>query len=151
MLNALSIKFWRASRCPDASNTMTNVGAGDIIALSALAFKCYKICKESSEQFRRIATEVSNLRSTLDEVKEAMEENQPLSPTRQERLNEGVRECERCLRELETLLDSYESMYTQKQRVYDRLRFGIKDIADIRGRIISHTTNLGILNQAITK
>ena len=130
---------------------MMNVGPGDIIALSALAFKCYRICKESSEQFRKIATEVSSLRSTLDEVREAIEENQPLSPTRQERLDDGVRECEICLRDLEALLDSYESMYTQRQRVYDRLRFGVKDIADIRSRIISHTTNLGVLNQAITK
>lgn len=130
---------------------MMNVGAGDIIALSALAFKCYRICKESSEQFRRVATEVSGLRSTLDEVKEAIVENQPLSPTRQERLNEGIRECQICLHDLEKLLHSYESMHTQKQRVYDRLRFGIKDIADIRARIISHTTNLGVLNQAITK
>ncbi len=87
---------------------MTNIGAGDVLALSALAFKCYRICKESSEQFRRIATEVSSLRSTLDEVKEAIEENQPLSPTRQERLNDGVRDCERCLRDFKTLLDSYE-------------------------------------------
>jgi chromosome segregation ATPase len=130
---------------------MMNVGVGDIITLSAFAFKCYKICKESSEQFRRIATEVSSLRSTLDEVKEAIEENQPLSPTRQERLNEGIRECEICLRDLEELLNGYESMYTQRQRVYDRLRFGVKDIADIRSRIISHTTTLGVLNQAITK
>lgn len=128
-----------------------NVGVGDIIALSAIAFKCYKICKESSEQFRRIATEVSSLRSTLDEVQEALEENQPLSPTRQDRVNEGVRECQKCLYDLQALLDSYESMYTQRQRVYDRLKFGVKDIADIRTRIISHTTNLGVLNQAITK
>lgn len=130
---------------------MMNVGAGDIIALSALAFKCYKICKESSEQFRRIATEVSSLRSTLDEIQEALEDNQPLSPTRQDRVNKGVRECHLCLKDLQTLLDSYESMYTQRQRVYDRLKFGVKDIADIRSRIISHTTNLGVLNQAITK
>jgi hypothetical protein len=128
-----------------------NVGAGDIIAVSTLAFKCYRKCKESSEQFSRIATEVSNLRSTVDEVHEVYGKNKPFSPTRQERINQGIRDAENCLLDLQTLLDKYGSMYTERQRMYDRMKFGVKDIGDIRSRIITHTNFLGILSQSISK
>jgi hypothetical protein len=123
--------------------------SGDIIALSELAWRCYKACRDSSDQFQRISGEVSNLKVVLDETKEAIEENQPLSPTREGRLKLAIEECEKALQDLEKLLGSYESMNTQNQRVWDRLNFGLKDTADIRSRMISHTATLGALSQGI--
>jgi hypothetical protein len=128
-----------------------NVGASDILTVCLLAFQVYKKCKESSEQFRRIDTELGNLRNTLDEVRDAFEENQPLDPKRQERVDRGIREAEVCLLDVQKLLDSYESMYTQRKRMYDRAKFAIEDIKDLRSRITSHTTYLGILSQTIIK
>jgi uncharacterized coiled-coil DUF342 family protein len=124
-------------------------GSGDVIALSALAWRCYKACRDSSDQFQNISSEVANLRTVLDETKEAVEENQPLSPTREQRLEFAIAECEKVLQDLEKLLGSYESMNTQNQRVWDRLKFGLKDIADLRTRMICHTTTLGALSQGI--
>jgi predicted RNase H-like nuclease (RuvC/YqgF family) len=128
-----------------------NVGAGDIIVLSTLAFKCYRSCKESSEQFKWVATEVRNLRCALDEVRESMEEYQPLSPTRQDRVNTGVRECEGSLRELEAELDRYQSLYTQDQRLHDKVKFAAKNVANLRDRIKAQTTNLEMLSFAIQR
>lgn len=122
---------------------------GDIIALSALAWRCYKCCRDSSDEFQRISGEVSNLKAVLDETKEAVEENQPLSPTREQRLRSAIEECGKALKDLEKILGSYESMSTQNQRVWDRLNFGLKDIAELRIRLISHTTTLGALNHGI--
>ena len=85
----------------------------------------------------------------LDETKEAIEENQPLSPAREGRLKLAIEECEKALQDLEKLLKSYESMNTQNQRVWDRLNFGLKDTADIRSRMISHTATLGALSHGI--
>lgn len=125
------------------------VSTGDIIALSTLAWRCYRCCRDSSDQFQRISGEVSNLKAVLDETKEAFEENQPLSPTREERLKCAIEECEKALLDLEKLLGSYESMNTQNQRMWDRLNFGLKDLAEVRSRMISHTTTLGALSLGI--
>jgi hypothetical protein len=124
---------------------------GDVISLSALAWNCYKSCRDSSEQFQRISGEVGNLKAVLDETIEAVQENQPLSPTREERLMRVMEECQRVLIDLEKLLNSYESMNTQTQRTWDRFRFGMEDVAGVRSRLISHTTTLGALSQGILR
>jgi hypothetical protein len=124
---------------------------GDVIALSALAWNCYKSCRDSSEQFQRISGEVGNLKAVLDETIEAVQDNRPLSPTREERLTRVMEECRQVLIDLEKLLNSYESMNTQTQRTWDRFRFGMEDVAGVRSRLISHTTTLGALSQGILR
>jgi hypothetical protein len=124
---------------------------GDVIALSALAWNCYKSCRDSSEQFQRISGEVGNLKAVLDETIETVQDNRPLSPTREERLMRVMKECQQVLIDLEKLLNSYESMNTQTQRTWDRFRFGMEDVAGVRSRLISHTTTLGALSQGILR
>jgi|HubBroStandDraft_4_1064222.scaffolds.fasta_scaffold824338_1 hypothetical protein len=124
---------------------------GDVISLSALAWNCYKSCRDSSEQFQRISGEVGNLKAVLDETIEAVQDNQPLSRTREERLMRVMEECQQVLIDLEKLLNSYESMNTQTQRTWDRFRFGMEDVAGVRSRLISHTTTLGALSQGILR
>jgi hypothetical protein len=124
---------------------------GDVISLSALAWNCYKSCRDSSEQFQRISGEVGNLKAVLDETIEAIQDNRPLSPTREERLMRVVEECQQVLTDLEKLLNSYESMNTQTQRTWDRFRFGMEDVSGVRSRLISHTTTLGALSQGILR
>ena len=126
-------------------------GLGDFISLSALAWNCYKSCRDSSEQFQRISGEVGNLKAVLDETIEAVQDNQPLSRTREERLMRVMEECQQVLIDLEKLLNSYESMNTQTQRTWDRFRFGMEDVAGVRSRLISHTTTLGALSQGILR
>jgi uncharacterized coiled-coil DUF342 family protein len=123
---------------------------GDVISLSALAWNCYKCCRDSSEQFQRISGEVGNLKAVLDETIEAIQDNRPLSLTREERLMRVMEECQQVLMDLEKLLNSYESI-TQTQRTWDRFRFGMEDVAGVRSRLISHTTTLGALSQGILR
>ena len=124
---------------------------GDVISLSALAWNCYKSCRDSSEQFQRISGEVGNLKAVLDETVEAVQDNQPLSRTREERLMRVMEECQQVLIDLEKHLNCYESMNTQTQRTWDRFRFGMEDVAGVRSRLISHTTTLGALSQGILR
>ena|SRR5947207_8765918 len=125
------------------------ISVSDILVLSDLAWRCYRCCRDSSDQFQRLSGEVSNLKAVLDETKEAVEENQPLSPTREQRLKLAIAECGKALQDLERLLGSYESMNTQRQRAWDRLKFGLEDIAEVRSRMISHTTTLSALSLGI--
>lgn len=62
---------------------------GYVISLSALGWNCYKSCRDSSEQFQRISGEVGNLKAVLDETIEAVQDNQPLSRTRERKAHEG--------------------------------------------------------------
>jgi hypothetical protein len=54
-------------------------------------------------------------------------------------------------RELEALHDRYESLNTQAQRSWDRMRFGLKDLSDVRQRLVSSTTMLTSFNTALIK
>lgn len=55
------------------------------------------------------------------------------------------------LDELESLITRYDSLGTQAQRTWDRMRFGLQELADLRSRLISSTTMLSAFNIALIK
>jgi hypothetical protein len=127
------------------------VGASDIIQIGNLAWNLYKNCKESSDEFKRISHEVASLHVVLKETEEYLEESKGLSPTRDQRLNTLVEGCRDTLGELKRLLDSYESLGTQAQRTWDRMRWGLEDLSEVRSRIISNTTLLTAFNSQLAR
>jgi hypothetical protein len=100
------------------------------------------MCKDSSDEYlyQRISGEGGNLKHVLDETRETVAENEPLSPTRAARLREVIQECQKALVELDQMLQSYESMNTSRQRTWTSLKFGLENTADIRSRLILITT-----------
>jgi DNA-binding ferritin-like protein (Dps family) len=66
----------------------------------------------------------------------------PLSPIQQERLKAIGDGCHHVLEDLEKLVKKYESLGTQSQRTWDRLRWSAKDVAELRARLTSHITLL---------
>jgi hypothetical protein len=127
------------------------IGAGDIIQISALAWKLYKNCKESSDEFKRISHEVASLHVVLKETEEFLEESKTLSPTRAQRLNTLAEGCRDILDELKRMLDNYESLGTQAQRTWDRMRWGLEDLSECRSRLISNTTLLTAFNSQLAR
>ena len=126
---------------------------GDIAIITRLSWKLYKSVKDSSADFARLSTELMSLHAVLSETTDFLEENNPelLPPSRRNRLNmlcEGVRAT---LEELDALVRRYESLGTQAQRTWDRMRFGCKDLSEVRGRLVSSTTMLGAFNTAMIK
>ncbi|KAJ7158501.1 hypothetical protein C8R46DRAFT_235700 [Mycena filopes] len=126
------------------------VGAGDIVMVLTLAWKLYKSCKESSEDFQRMARELSSLHAVLGETCDYLEEyGEELPDSRKYRLNMLMDGCFHSLQELEALYSRYESLNTQSQRTWDRMRYGLKDLSDVRQRLISSTTMLTGFNTAL--
>lgn len=126
-------------------------GIGDLVILGTLTWKLYKTCKESSSEFKRLSSEVASLHVVVKETEEHIQENQGLSPSRDARLNILVDGCKEVLADLERLLLNYESLGTQQQRTWDRVRWGMEELSEVRQRIISNTTMLTAFNSSLAK
>jgi len=127
-------------------------GASDIITISVLAWNVYKACRDSSEEFQRVAKEVKILHITIKETEELLDEyHWELSPSRRERL-ELIREsCAENLNELQSHVQKYEQLATPSQRVFDRMRFGLQDVSEIKQRIVATYTKLDAFNHVLSK
>ncbi|KAJ7099681.1 hypothetical protein C8R44DRAFT_353729 [Mycena epipterygia] len=126
------------------------VGIGDMALVTTLTWRLYKSCKESSEDFRRMSTELMSLYAVLGETRDYLEEHgEELADSRKNRLSILMGGCQSSLQDLDALYCRYESLGTQAQRTWDRMRFGLKDLSDVRQRLISSTTMLTSFNTAL--
>ncbi|KAI9805505.1 MAG: hypothetical protein M1825_000756 [Sarcosagium campestre] len=125
-------------------------GVTDVITISRLAWKVYKTCKDSSDDFKRISTEVASLHVILKETEEFLgEKDNGLTDARQERLQVLLESATDVLHDLDRLLVGYDSLGTHSQRTWDRLRWGLEDIADVRSRLISVNTTFAAFNSCL--
>jgi hypothetical protein len=127
-------------------------GAGDCFSVTMLAWNLYRNCKNSGEEFKRIADDVKNLHIVLKDIDETVEQDSTgLSRTRSERLNKVRSDTRSVLEQLAKELETYGNLDTKTQKKWDVLRWGMKDISDIKLRLIAITTNLNAFSAAITK
>jgi chromosome segregation ATPase len=127
------------------------VGLGDVVQISRLAWNVYKSCKESSEDFRRLSSEVASLHVILKETEDYINEFTELDASRKNRLEILTDACNSTLQDLEKLVSAYESLGTQAQRTWDRMRFGLEDLSDVRSRLVSNATLLTAFNSTLVK
>lgn len=128
------------------------IGIGDIAIVARTAWTLYKSIKDSSSSFSQLTSELLSLHAVLTETEEFIAENKPqLDVSRCHRLNMLVEGCESTLEELLSIVERYESLGTQSQRAWDRARFGLKDLSEIRERLISSLTLLTAFNTAMIK
>jgi hypothetical protein len=119
------------------------IGVGDIIVLTKFATETYRACKHSTDEFRSISAEVNSLRVVFEDIADIIEQDRSaLTQRRAERLADLVKNSDSVLQDLQTELKHYSSLSTKTQKKYDILRFGFKDLSDIRMRIISTNTSL---------
>lgn len=127
------------------------VGFGDLVLASKLAWNVYKACKDSGENFKRLSSEVASLHVVLKETEDYIDEFPELNTSRKNRLNILTDGCNATLEDLQKLLKSYERLGTQAQRTWDRMRFGLEDLADIRSRLVSNATLLTAFNSTLVR
>lgn len=127
------------------------VGVGDVLMVAGIAWRLYKKCRESSEDFRRLSTELASLDAVLRETAEYVEEHGNLDISRRNRLEILCQGCASTLNDLEGLVSRYESLGTQSQRTWDRMRFGLNDLSEVRSRLVSTTTLLNAYNTTLIK
>lgn len=119
------------------------IGVGDILLLTKLASEVVRACKHSADEFRAISAEVQNLRITFEDIADIIEQDKSaLTQRRSERLADLLSNSNAVLQDLHSELKHYSSLATKTQKKYDILRFGFKDVAEIRMRIISTHTSL---------
>src|ERR1700733_15560938 len=106
-------------------------GVGDFIAIGTLALNLYKSCKEAPESFGNISSEVLSMHIVLKEVEEEVLAR-PLAPTKQERLEAIGEGCHLVLNDLDNLVKRYQSLGTQSKRTWDRMRYSMEDITELR-------------------
>ncbi|KAK3897205.1 potassium channel AKT1 [Staphylotrichum tortipilum] len=125
------------------------IGAGDIILLTSLAWKLYKACKDAPADFARLSSEILSLHAVLSETHDFLSENPALDTSRRNRLSILCEGCEGVLADLDALYNRYDSLPTQSQRAWDRIKFGLQDVSQIRERLVSSATLLTAWNSAM--
>jgi len=127
-------------------------GASDCISIGIMAWNLYLSCKSSAAEFQRLSSDLSNLHVVMKEVAEAVEHDPTgLSPTRADRFKEVIGNTTKVLEELKAELDKYNSLDTKTQKKWDQLRFALKNISDIKMRLVSATTTLNAFLSAMTQ
>ncbi|KAH8666287.1 hypothetical protein BX600DRAFT_511231 [Xylariales sp. PMI_506] len=126
-------------------------GHSDVLQVSKFAWSIYTACKESSEDFNRLSTEVGSLHIELKATDELIREFTELDASRKHRLELLTDGCTSVLQDLERLLNAYESLGTQAQRTWDRMRYGLEDLADVRSRLVSIVTMLTTFNATLSR
>ena len=112
-------------------------GVGDVLAVSKIAWKVYKSCKDAPESFGDLSAEVLSLHTVLQELEENLDGHE-LPATQQTRLKTIINSCDAVLQDLQTLVAKYESLGTNQKRTFDRLRWGSEEIGELRARLSSN-------------
>ncbi|RYP36538.1 hypothetical protein DL767_003361 [Monosporascus sp. MG133] len=126
------------------------VGVGDLTLVVRSAWRLYKACKDSSEDFALLSAELMSLHAVLIETQDFLTENQTtLDASRRHRLEMLCDGCRGALDDLDALMGRYESLGTQAQRTWDRMRFGLRDLSDVKGRLVTSVALLTAFNTAM--
>jgi hypothetical protein len=126
-----------------------HVGVGGLLTLSALAWNVYKLCRDSSPQYQGIKDDVTSMHAVIKETEEL--EGLNLKPEQQERLAKLKKNCQDVLLDLKKMVDGYESLGTQQQRTWDRMKWGLEPVTEIKQRLVSTTTALGAFSSMLVK
>jgi hypothetical protein len=95
-----------------------------------------------------MSTELMSLHAVLGETRDYMEEHgEELEDSGKYRFSILMHGCQSSLEDLDALYRRYESLSTQAQRSWDR----VKDLSDVRQRLVSNTTLLASFNTALIK
>ena len=120
-------------------------GVSDFLTLGQFCWTIWKRCKDASEDFKNLSSEVASFHIVLKETEELLSKQTP-SLEQEARLEVLKKGSENVLEDLDKLLVKYESLATTSQRTWDRMGFGNQDITALRSRLISQTTLLDAFN-----
>ncbi len=91
--------------------------------------------------FAKISIELESLLCVLDEARDT-QLSHPLPPQREARLRTILVGFMSVLKDLQYIVEKYQSLGTEERSSWDRLKFGSEDIAEIRSRLVINITLL---------
>ena len=118
---------------------------GDMMAISGLAVKVYTAYKDAPDDYRNISDEVVSLHIIINKAARHFEST-TLSHDEQQEGLKVLKGCENVLKELDSLIAKYDGL--DSANIFQRVKFGGKDIATLRERLVSNT---GLLNSFIQR
>ena len=150
------------------------VSAGDAFALASFAWKIYKACEIRSKRlvisiaskligkftgksaqggFQEISAEVATLHIALQELNDEVQNpHSPLNRSealKRKELETILSNCNSTLNNLDGLLHRFNNLSSDHPRTIDRLKFGSKDLAQIRGQLTLLTSTIGLFLLAL--
>lgn len=107
---------------------------GDFVTLGQLAWKIYGSFKAAPESFQSLSRDLLSFNAVLKEAEQVIFAR-PLSLSQKHRLKFIHDGCYAVLKDLQKLVDRYE----KGKRTWERFRWGLEDIAELRVRLIANT------------
>jgi hypothetical protein len=117
------------------------ISTGDFITIGKIALDLYQQCHDAPDEFRALSSELANLRTVLELISLTMKER-TLDTSQKAYLHRLQEGCQDVLEELETLLNKYKSLGTNRKWKWKWISWGREKVPDIRQRLIS---NIGML------
>ena len=117
----------------------------DIISLLNIAHKAYRGWKASCGEYADVTSALDGLLVVLERIQaEAKKDECILARTESERndLKDILSNCKPTLRELHSIVTRYHSLGTSREKNWDKLRFGVKNLSDLRAKLNQHVTLL---------
>ena len=115
--------------------------ASDCIALPQFAWQVYKTCRNVSSEFKDLASDVESMHGVLKEV-QTLVTCHVLDDASKIRLATVLKGCHEVLKTLDNKLAKYESLGTDKKRVWHRLRWEMESVGDMQARLVLRTNIL---------
>lgn len=120
---------------------------GDVLAVTQLAWKVYKSCRDAPESYRHIHHEVLSLHAILKEIDETFSTSD-LTGTKAQSLATILAGCRAVLQDLQARIVKYESLASNAKRAWDRMRWDASEVAELRARL---TSNIVLLTAFIRR
>ena len=115
---------------------------GEIAQLGRFAWDIYVTCICGPESLEGLSKEVLSLHIVLEELEEGPLKLITLPLTKLSILEDAAASSRAVLQNLHLILDKYNSLETRTKQVYDGLGRDLKDIAELRSRLVSNTALL---------
>lgn len=125
----------------------------DFELIAKYSWKVYKACKGASSDFEEISGEALALHVVLKELEDAARDptsliNRPAVSKKQE-LSRTIRHCRKLLDTIEKLVGKYHSLGTDKERLWDLMRFGTEELGPLRSKLRQSVANLNLFLQTL--
>lgn len=117
----------------------------DIVTLCTLALSAYKGWGRACGEYSDITASLHLLLLNLQQIRaEAGKPDSVLARTAKARdtLEDVVSTCEPTVRKLRDVIAKYPSLGRSRQRNWERLCFGVKNLNDLRTKLTSHVTSV---------
>lgn len=116
----------------------------DIVTLVKLATKTYQGWKNACREYADITSMLDGLFVLLGRTRDQADTPGSVlwKVSNREELRDVLRGCRKLLIELHDVVVKYEGLLSSRKRNWDRLRFGVKNLGELRAKLTQHTATI---------